>query len=42
MIKSRRMRWTMYVARMEKMRNAYAPWSENLKGRDLGVDGMAN
>jgi hypothetical protein len=42
MIKSNRMRWAEYVARVGQM-NEYNILSENLKGRDLaedvGIDG---
>jgi hypothetical protein len=41
MIKSRRIRWAVHVARMGEMHAEF--WSENLKGghrsEDLGVDG---
>jgi hypothetical protein len=33
-IKSRRMRWVEYVARMGEMKIRTKFWSENLKGRD--------
>jgi hypothetical protein len=32
-IKSRKMRWAGYVARMGEMRSVYNIWFENLKGR---------
>jgi hypothetical protein len=42
-IKSRRMRWVRYAARMEAIKMHTEFWSENLKGRDqsedLDVDG---
>jgi hypothetical protein len=38
MIKSRRMSWARYVARMEEIRNASECWSESLKGRDHSQD----
>jgi hypothetical protein len=42
-IKSRRIRWEIHVARMGEMRNASIFWLENLMGRykskDLGIDG---
>jgi hypothetical protein len=33
-IKSKRMRWVGYIARMGKRINAYNTWLENLNGRD--------
>jgi hypothetical protein len=37
-VKSRRMLWVGYVARMGEMRNAYKVLSKNLKGGDHEVD----
>jgi hypothetical protein len=37
-IKSRRMKWTGYVACMKDMRNLTNFWSGNLKGRDHSED----